>query len=72
MKIVGAGYRRFNGCLLLIKRKDVEVTAFGSCINYRQQGLTPGFPSVVIKPGIEWPVWGADFTKDSFRLENDG
>ncbi len=31
-------YRRFNGCLLLIKRKDVEVTVFDHGLRASNQG----------------------------------
>ncbi len=75
--IVGAG-RRFNGCLLLIKEKDVEVLRIWSKVSGGKQikaaaGLsTPGFPSVVIKPGVEWPVWEPIYQDLVSDLENDG
>ena len=64
--IVGAGIVGSTAAYYLSKEKDVEVTVFDHGLGQarQQQGLSaPGFPSVVIKPGIEWPVWEPIFTK---------
>ena len=60
--IVGAGIVGSTAAYYLSKEKDAEVTVFDHGL--RQQGLSaPGFPSVVIRPGIVWRVWEPIFTK---------
>ncbi len=54
--IVGAGIVGSTAAYYLSKEKDKQPR--------QQQGLSaPGFPSVVIRPGIEWPDWELIFTK---------
>ena len=65
--IVGAGIVGSTAAYYLSKEKGVEVTVFDMVLDKQprqQQGLSaPGFPSVVIRPGIAWPVWEPIFTK---------
>ena len=64
--IVGAGIVGSTAATTY-QRKDAEVTVFDHGLGQATKaaaGLSaPGFPSVVIKPGIEWPVWEPIFTK---------
>ena len=70
--IVGAGIVGSTAAYYYQKEKDVEVTVFdhglGQATKGRQQDYQPWFSkSVVIRPGIEWPVWEPIFTRFSFR-----
>lgn len=65
--IVGAGIVGSTAAYYLSKEKDAEVTVFDHGLGQATKAaagiISPGFPSVVIKPGIEWPVWEPIFTK---------
>ncbi|MFR4033180.1 MAG: FAD-dependent oxidoreductase [Streptococcus sp.] len=65
--IVGAGIVGSTAAYYLSKEKEVEVTVFdhglGQATRQQQELLVPGFPSVVIRPGIAWLDWELIFTK---------
>ena len=61
--IVGAGIVGSTAAYYLSKRLQYLIMVLGKQPR-QQQGLSaPGFPSVVIRPGIAWPVWEPIFTK---------
>lgn len=65
--IVGAGIVGSTAAYYLSKEKGVEVTVFDHGLGQATKAaagiISPCFPSVVIRPGIAWPVWEPIFTK---------
>ena len=60
--IVGAGIVGSTAAYYLSKEKGVEVTVFDHGLGQATKAAA-GIPSVVIRPGIAWPVWEQIFTK---------
>lgn len=70
-------YRRFNGCLLLIKEKDAEVTVFDHGLGQATKAaagiISPWFSKRRNKAWYRMARLGADFYQDLVSdLENDG
>jgi len=61
--IVGAGIVGSTAAYYLSKEKDAEVTVFDHGLGQATKAAAGIIPSVVIRPGIEWPDWEPIFTK---------
>ena len=66
--IVGTRHRRFNGCLLLVKGKEVEVTVFDHGLGQATKAaagiISPWFSKRRNKAWYRMARLGADFYQD--------